>query len=368
MADKRPDSNNFHRLFTEAVPLMDVRAPVEFDQGAFPGAVNIPLLDDLQREQVGIRYKEAGQEEAIKLGLELATEEFRQQRLKKWADFCRANPGGYLYCFRGGLRSRTTQQWLGDIGVDYPLVTGGYKAMRSYLIEQLDQLATAFPLVVVAGLTGTGKTHLLARLPRHLDLEGRANHRGSAFGMDVDDFQPAVINWENSLAIDLLKLQQGGTDLPVFVEDEGKRVGRLSVPPQLYQAMQEAPRIILTLPLEQRVETILNDYLHSNWIDYQDRHADNAEVMFTDFWINSLGRIQKRLGGERHQQIERCFRQGLAEFFGDGRTERFAEGIRLLLVYYYDPMYHYQIETKTPVILAEGDEQTLLEWAQTYRG
>ena len=368
MSEGRTDSNDFKRIFLQDLPLMDVRAPVEFLQGAFPTSDNRPLLDDSQRQQIGIRYKEAGEEEAIRLGLELATDEIREQRLQSWTEFCRENPDGYLYCFRGGLRSRTTQQWLRDCGVNYPLVIGGYKAMRGFLIEQLEQLGCAFPLVVVAGLTGTGKTQLLTRLPRYLDLEGRANHRGSAFGMDADDFQPSVINWENSLAVDLLKLQQDGFDQPVFVEDEGKRIGRLSVPPALYQAMHEAPRIVLTLPLEQRVQAIVADYIHDNWPDYLGRHGERAEELFSRFVLSNLDRIRKRLGGERYQLVYQSFQNGLDQFFDSGQTEAFADGIRILLEQYYDPMYHYQIKSKAPHILAEGDEQTLLDWAQSYRG
>ena len=150
----REDTADYRRLFLQDVPLMDVRAPVEFDRGAFPASINLPLLDDEQREQVGIRYKNAGQEEAIRLGLEIATPEFRARRLQAWTDFCRRYPDGYLYCFRGGLRSRTTQQWIREQGIDYPLVHGGYKAMRRFLIDELERLLPQVPLVCVSGLTG----------------------------------------------------------------------------------------------------------------------------------------------------------------------------------------------------------------------
>ena len=128
----RDDTADYRRLFLQDTPLLDVRAPVEFARGAVPNATNLPLLDDLQREQIGIRYKNAGQEEAIRLGLELATPKIRAQRLRDWQGFSDAHPDGFIYCFRGGLRSRTTQQWLQQQGVDYPLVRGGYKAMRRF--------------------------------------------------------------------------------------------------------------------------------------------------------------------------------------------------------------------------------------------
>ena len=100
------NSDDYQSIFINDVPLMDVRAPVEFAKGAFPNTLNVPLLDDDQREVIGKRYKDAGQDEAIKLGLELFTPEIRQHRLAEWQQFTTDYPEGYLYCFRGGLMAR----------------------------------------------------------------------------------------------------------------------------------------------------------------------------------------------------------------------------------------------------------------------
>src|SRR5690606_26775848 len=94
----------------------------------------------------------------------------------------RAHPEGYLYCFRGGLRSQLVQQWLAQAGVEYPRVIGGYKAMRRFLLDGLDAAALECPPLLVAGLTGTGKTEVIAAVAQSLDLEGLAHHRGSSFG------------------------------------------------------------------------------------------------------------------------------------------------------------------------------------------
>ena len=169
----RPDTDNYFELFINDIPLMDVRAPVEFDKGAFPSAANIPLLDDSQRQQIGIRYKNAGEQEAVELGLQLATPEIRAQRIKDWKEFCRQNPQGYLYCFRGGLRSRTAQSWIREQGIEFPLIKGGYKAMRRYLIDELETSIDTVPIVIVSGLTGSGKTRVLVhRIAWLIDVEG----------------------------------------------------------------------------------------------------------------------------------------------------------------------------------------------------
>ncbi|MDH3387905.1 MAG: tRNA 2-selenouridine(34) synthase MnmH [Gammaproteobacteria bacterium] len=362
----REDSNDYRQLFLQDVPLLDLRAPVEFERGAFPGAVNIPLLDDQQREQIGIRYKDAGQDEAIRLGLELATPQIREQRLRDWIQFCESNPGGYLYCFRGGLRSRTAQQWLRERGVDYPLVRGGYKAMRRFLIDELERALDEVPLVCVSGLTGVGKTRVLRRIRHHIDFEGLANHRGSAFGHDALDSQPAVIDWENAVAIAFLRHRERFPGAPVFVEDEGRMIGRISMPDGLYAALLKAPRAVLQVDIESRIRLIGEDYIQHNWPTYRRAHAANAEHAFRSFVLDNLSRIQRRLGGERYRQVRLCFEHALDVFFRTGQVEAFYPGIGTLLEQYYDPMYRYQIETKQPQIIFEGPEQEFLQWAKDF--
>jgi len=360
----REDTEDYRRLFLEDVPLMDVRAPVEFSRGAFPMATNLPLLDDEQREQIGIRYKNAGQEEAIRLGLEMATDEIREQRLQGWRAFYESNPDGYVYCFRGGLRSRTTQQWMREQGLDYPLVVGGYKAMRRYLIDELERSARELELIVIGGLTGVGKTRVLRKLRHHVDFEGLANHRGSAFGRDAFDRQPAVIDWENSVSIEFLKHRSRFPLRPVFVEDEGRRIGRVGMPDCLFDALLRAPRALLQVDIEARIELIAEDYILHSWPSYQQAYGDDAENVFSRFVLDNLDRIQKRLGGERHRKVRDCFERALRLFTAEGDAAEFHDGIKILLEEYYDPMYRYQMAHKKPKIIFEGPEQELLEWAE----
>ena len=151
MNHKRENSDDYIAIFLNDTPLMDVRAPVEFEKGSFPQAVNIPLLDDIQREQVGTCYKKSGPDAAMALGYKLATDEMRQQRLAGWQSFIRQHPRGYMFCFRGGQRSHLTQEWLAESGYDYPLVKGGYKAMRRFLLDALDESIETMPLIVLWG-------------------------------------------------------------------------------------------------------------------------------------------------------------------------------------------------------------------------
>ena len=345
---------------------MDVRAPVEYGKGAFPNSSNVPLLDDYQREQIGIRYKDAGEEEAMKLGLQMATPEIRAQRLDDWLKFCRENPNGYLYCFRGGLRSRTTQNWIRQQGVDYPLINGGYKAMRRFLIDELEIITTTVPLVIVSGFTGSGKTRMLQQISRHVDFEGIANHRGSAFGSDAGDRQPSVIDWENRVSVEFLKHRRRNPDKPVFVEDESRRIGRICMPDNLYHKMQQAPRAILQVNIEDRVQLISEDYILHAWPHYQSLYRDRAEIEFSRFVLDNLARIQRRLGGEKYKRVKQCFEAALVEFYKRQEVNGFDEGIEILLTDYYDPMYRYQLSAKSAPVIYQGPEHEYLEWAENY--
>src|SRR5690554_130639 len=126
---------------------MDTRAPIEFIQGSFPTASNLPLMNDEERAAVGTCYKKKGQAAAIKLGHQLVSGETKQARLEAWLSYIKANPKGYLYCFRGGMRSQLVQEWLHQAGVDYPRIKGGYKALRQFLIQNTEQSLQALPLV-----------------------------------------------------------------------------------------------------------------------------------------------------------------------------------------------------------------------------
>lgn len=359
----RQDSDDYQRIFLQDIPMMDVRAPIEFNKGAFLNSQNIPILNDQQRAAIGTCYKQQGQDAAIALGLELVNPDIREQRIEQWQQFAKAHPEGYLYCFRGGLRSRTTQSWLKEQGTDYPLIKGGYKAMRTYLLQQLEASVQQIPFVILSGLTGSGKTRVLKQTRYHIDLEGLANHRGSAFGSDVNDFQPTQINWENQLSIASLKHRHHFPESGLLLEDEGKRIGRCIMPISFNQKMTQSPYIFLERELEQRVAIIQQGYFSDSWPLYQQQYQQAASEKFSAFLLGSLERIKKRLGGTRYQKINASFTLALEHLFSTGETDLFAEGISLLLLEYYDPMYQYQLQKKQRKILFRGTEPEVLSWA-----
>lgn len=358
----RADCTHFRELFLRDVPLMDMRAPTEFAKGAFPGAVNLPLMNDQEREKVGTCYKQHGQAAAIALGHQLVHGRDKQVRLDAWASFARNNPEGYLYCFRGGLRSQIVQQWLKeDAGIEYPRVIGGYKAMRTFLIDTTRAAVDTCDFVLVGGLTGTGKTDVLQELDNVLDLEGHANHRGSSFGKRATG-QPAQINFENRLAVDILKKRERGIQQFVL-EDEGRIVGSCALPLELYQAMKQYPMVWLEDSFGNRVERILRDYVTNLSAEFVALHGEEAgPLLFADRLRQSLLNVRKRLGGERYQHLADLLQLALHEQLRSGAVDLHRAWIESLLNEYYDPMYAFQRDAKAERIEFAGDRVEVLEY------
>ena len=354
----RPDTDDYRTLFLADAPLMDMRAPTEFAHGAFPAAHSLPLMTDQERAEVGICYKQRGQAAAIELGHRLVSGEVKARRLARWCAFARAHPDGYLYCFRGGLRSQTVQQWLRDAGINYPLVLGGYKAMRRFLLEELERSVGAADLVLVSGKTGTGKTRVIERLSRSIDLEGLAGHRGSTFGQLLEP-QPSQIDFENALSIALLKRLNAGNGR-VYLEDEGHLIGRVALPQHLRDKMKSAPVLIVEESLEARIDVVVEDYIVDLGIRFAavygaggtDRHAEKLQ--------QDLGRIRKRLGGARYQQVSDMMREAFDRQMRTGTTAGHRAWIAFLLQRYYDPMYEYQLSRREGVKLFSGTREAVL--------
>ncbi len=357
-----PQIDDYHQLFLDNTPLLDVRAPLEFSQGAFPMAQNHPLIDDDERHRIGITYKEDGQDAAVALGADLVDGVTRAQRIEQWQQFFNRHPKGALYCFRGGMRSKITQQWLFEAtGHMYPRIKSGYKALRRYLIEQLE---TAIPLIqpiVLGGQTGAGKTVLLRELKPVLDLEQLANHRGSAFGRRAIP-QPTQIDFENALSIDLLKLLHAGNN-QFLVEDESRNIGARHLSNAFFDRLSSAPVVVLEASLEQRVEITLQEYVHEALGDYQQLYGEHEGFeQWVEYVTVGQSKISKRLGGERYGIASKLLQQAIIELRDEGKVDLFREWIALLLNDYYGAMYSYQLEKKKDRIVFMGEKDAVTDY------
>ncbi|GAB3766046.1 tRNA 2-selenouridine(34) synthase MnmH [Spirosoma pomorum] len=326
----------------QQIVLADVRTPAEFEHGHVPGAVNLPLFSNEERVQVGTTYKQVGREQAILLGFDLTGAKwsgFIKQALE-WAPDKRIA----LHCWRGGMRSGAMAWALNLYGFEVYLIEGGYKAYRGWVRIWFEK---KYPLWVIGGMTGSGKTKLLYQLTilreQVIDLEELAQHQGSAYGSMGKLVQPSQEQFENNLAEQLSGLDQEQT---VWVEDESLMIGKLFVPKPFWQQMQQAPMADIRVDLEQRVGYLAEEYGRLD----------------KEFLIASTQRIQKRLGPlQTKQTIEAILDDRMADF------------VRLVLVY-YDKTYrtalnHRSSDTVFPLEIGgedrAADAHKLIELSKT---
>lgn len=349
--------DDFTSIVLNKTPLLDVRAPVEFQSGAFFHALNLPIMSDEERHKVGICYKNEGSAKAIELGHELVSGDVKEERVRAWIEFMDANPSALLYCFRGGQRSKIAQQWIRESGREISRLKGGYKAFRNYLLQEIEQFSSHFSPIVLGGRTGSGKTIVLQKISNAIDLEALANHRGSSFGQRVTP-KTTQINFENNLAYELILKREEGHKKLVF-EDEGKHVGSVFMPASLVASLANAPLIILERPLKERIAITLDEYV----IEAQKAYAHAG---FAEGWQqnmqSAINRIQKRLGNQRHELLCGLFEAALKNQKEHNTFEGHKEWIEYLLREYYDPMYDYQIQKRAKQVVFRGNEQEILEY------
>ena len=355
-----PQSSDFRSIVLQNTPLIDVRAPVEFEKGAFPHAVNVPLMSNEERHLVGIAYKEKGHEAAVTLGNSLVNGSVKEERVKAWLDFMQKNPDAKLYCFRGGERSKISQEWIAETGHDIVRLKGGYKAFRNYLMEETERSVEQFEPLIIGGRTGSGKTILLNKLSNTIDLEGLANHRGSSFGRKIIE-QPTQINFENALAYDLIQKLDRGFSKLIF-EDEGEYVGRLYVPKVLAHYLSDAPLIILETSTEERIDITFDEYVVKAQEEYRNSYAEQYLEKWAESIHAAMLRIKRRLGGERYQIVCQIFDDAVEEQKKSASLEKYKIWIDYLLVEYYDPMYDYQIEKNSERIIFRGSAEEILDY------
>ncbi|GIL16503.1 MAG: tRNA 2-selenouridine synthase [Oligoflexia bacterium] len=352
---------NFQKIMKDQIPIVDVRAPKEFAEGHLPGSVNLPLMNDEERHLVGIEYKKSGREAAIELGLKLVSGEVKSQRVKAWMDYLQQNPEAIITCFRGGLRSKFSQQWCAEAGYPRPRIEGGYKAVRTFLIETISKFTYEKEMTLIGGCTGAAKSLLLRDLVSFrdcLDLERQANHRGSAFG-GYGNGQPAQATFENLLARDILLLSQGGR---VIIEDESRLIGKCVQPEIFFEKLRNSPLVFVDEPLSQRVENTYQDYIVNSTINSDD--VDQAQTVF-DRYLKSLSNIQKRLGGLRYQECLRDLQKSRQDYQEHREILSNKIWIEKLLHWYYDPLYNGSLEMRKPKILFRGTRAQVFDYLKS---
>lgn len=300
----------------KTLPIIDVRSPGEFERGHIVGAVNIPLFENHERAEVGTRYKRVGKESAFLLGLDIVGPKLSGfvKKSKKVA------PDGevLVHCWRGGMRSGSFATLLGSAGMKVSTLVGGYKKYRNFVLDELSQ---PLNLIVLGGKTGSGKTEVLYELEKQgeqiLDLEGLANHKGSAFGMLGQAPQPMTEHFENLLYAAFSKLDPTRR---IWVEDESRNIGCCNIPDALWQQMRQTKVAYIDVDKEIRVKRLVQEYAHFSF--------DELKA--------ATDRILKRLGGQHHKAAIEALENGDFAFGTD------------IALNYYDKTYLHGLSRREP--------------------
>ena len=326
MVNKIPASSYFEQHIT--LPIIDVRSPAEYEQGHITGAINIPLFSNEERAVVGTLYKKAGKEAAIFKGLDVVGVKM-SGFVKKLTSALHGKPRkAIVYCWRGGMRS-ASMAWLFDTtGFETFQIEGGYKACRAYIREKS---GTGSPMIVLGGMTGSGKTEILHELQKKgqqiIDLECLAHNKGSVFGYLGQSPQPSNEQFENDLFAKWLKLD---SNKPVWVEDESRSIGAVGQPAPFFDRMKSAPLLLLDVPAEVRVGRLVKEYAG----------FDNQLL------LDALAKISQPMGGA-----------GVAEAKTKIMEDDYTPAIRIVLAY-YDKTYQKALTRYTKRKITEVRTET----------
>ncbi|KAJ54931.1 tRNA 2-selenouridine synthase [Actibacterium mucosum KCTC 23349] len=293
--------------------VIDVRSPAEFAEDRVPGAINLPALSNDERARVGTIYVQDSPFQARKIGAALVSRNMARHIEEVLAD----KPRDYrplVYCWRGGQRSGSVAIILQQIGWRAETIDGGYRSYRRLVQNAMHGAAWPGKVMILDGNTGTAKTVILSLLKdaghQVLDLEALACHRGSIFG-GVAGGQPAQKGFESDLAMAMTALDPAR---PLIVEAESSKIGDLNLPPAIWAAMKDAPRVEIRAPMEARRRYLLQSY--------GDISADRARL------ADLVAALSTRHSGERIATWQQHVAQG-----DDGAL---VEG---LLTHHYDPRY-----------------------------
>jgi tRNA 2-selenouridine synthase len=291
--------------------LIDVRSPQEFADGTIPGSVNIPIFDDEERAMIGTLYKQVGVQAAKDKGLEIVS-----AKLPAFIRSIDTLPGKKaVFCWRGGMRSKTTATVLALMGIHTYRIIGGVRAYRRWVVQRLESFDLKPECIVLNGYTGTGKSQILRDLDARgypvLDLEALAAHRGSIFGHI--GLEPN--NQKTFEALLVEKLEQLNDQPYLLMEAESKRIGKAVMPEFLVQGKEKGRILIIDLPVEARVDNILGDY---------DPFQYKADC------IQAFERIRRHI----HTPIA----SKIAEYL---EQDQFGEAVKLMLQHYYDERYQH---------------------------
>jgi len=312
------------KLNQEEIIFIDTRSPKEFEEDNIPGSINIPIFSNEERKIIGTLYKN-NQIEAYKEGFAVYNKKI-STFLDQFEKFDKSKQI-IVYCWRGGMRSKTIADLVETRGFQTLQLEGGYKKFRELIRENLKEYKPPFELIVIQGMAGSGKTDLIKQLEPSIDLEGLAQHRSSLFG--ALGLKPTSQKMFESRL--WYKLQELKNEKTVFIEGEAKKVGDVFVPTKLFEAMEKAKTILIETSIEKRVQIIIRDYFS---------HEEDEKIK------KIINKLKEHLSGKVADE--------LCEFVDKKEYEPVA---KTLLVDYYDKQYGHALEEMKYYKNINGDNQ-----------
>jgi len=294
------------KALQEDVIFIDTRSQKEFAIDHLPDAINLPILDDEERAVVGTIYKQESQEEAIQKGVEFFSKKLPHfsKEMSKYKD-----KKIVIYCWRGGMRSKTVVSLFSSLGYNVHQLEGGYKSYREYVRDNLHNYKIKPKFIVLSGLTCTGKTQLLYKFNNSLDLEGLAQHRGSLYG--AIGLKPRSQKmFENLL---LQRLDELNNEKFVFVEGESRRIGDLMIPEPVWKAMKAGIQVKITRSIENRAKEAVVEY------DVE-KNVEEIKKVTQTLW--------KVISKNNKEEVVKLLDE-----------KKYAEAVKILLEFYYDLLY-----------------------------
>lgn len=296
---------------------IDVRSESEYEKDHIVKAINIPVLNDEERKEVGTLYKRLSKKEAIKLGINYVSKKL-DNIYEEISNLKEEYENIILYCHRGGMRSNSLKDFLNSMGINCLKLDLGYKGYRKFLRDYFESFDKEF--IVLHGNTGVGKTKILEKLESKnvdiLNLEEIAKNSGSVFGYISFDLKPPTQSYFESK---LFKSLYESKDF-IVVESESKRIGRNIIPDIIFDKISNGKHYLIESSLDSRVETLYEVYIKSNYKD--EEHI-----------IKSLKNLKKRIGNKKLEYLIDLI-----------KNKDYKEVIRILIYEYYDPIYKYSID------------------------
>lgn len=303
---------------------IDARTPKEYEEDHLLGAVNVPLLSDEERHEIGLIYKQQSREKAIEKGLELfptkipsiytAVKDHKNKTL-------------IVYCARGGMRSNIIASLLESVGFKVLQLEEGYKSFRHYLLDQLNNFKLKPEIICLYGLTCSGKTDLLKKLPNALNLEELAQHRGSLYG--AIGLTPNSQKKFENLLLDRLKQLNG--EKYIFIEGESRKLGNVEIPSFLFKAMKKGINVLITRSTAKRVQEAVKEYFSS---------PENIEKI-----KEITPQLKKNIRRENKEEIVKLITE-----------KKYEAAVTILLEKYYDPLYAHTLKQQEYAFTITNDD------------